>query len=205
MANFNLYLPLLQQVEGGYQNLKADKGNYNSKGENVGTNYGISARFFEQVYKIVPTIETMKSITKDEAKNLYLDHFWDALNASMIFDQYVANTIVDHQINSGKGSKLAQQVLKNHFGKNIEIDGKIGQNTLNALNSVNPQAFVNVYNQEREKYYKSLNSSFLSSWLTRLKSYSYQNESVFNYKYLTVGLIICIGSFFLFNKLHKIL
>jgi lysozyme family protein len=33
MANFNLFIPILQKIEGGYQQLSKDRGNYNSLGQ----------------------------------------------------------------------------------------------------------------------------------------------------------------------------
>ena len=71
MASFNLFIPILQKIEGGYQNLAGDDGNYNSLGIRVGTNFGISARFYEDIIGRPPTVADMKAITKDKAKVLY--------------------------------------------------------------------------------------------------------------------------------------
>lgn len=178
MANFNAYIPLLLQVEGGYQAHPNDAGNYNSLGQLVGTNQGISARFYEDIIGRPPTVADIKSITKSEAEQIYRQYFWNALNANQINNQAVANTIVDHHVNAGTGARLAQQVLNNHFGKNLAIDNKIGTQTLAALNSVNPNAFVNVYNDARADYYRSLSNSdsFLQGWLHRLKSFAADNK-----------------------------
>ena len=44
MANFNKAIDLILKNEGGYQAHPNDKGNYNSKGQLVGTKYGISGQ-----------------------------------------------------------------------------------------------------------------------------------------------------------------
>jgi lysozyme family protein len=173
MASFDKYLPLLMQVEGGYQNNPNDKGNYNSKGELVGTQYGVSARWYETVLGRPPKVSDMKAISQQYATSLYQRYFWDAKKASAINDQAVANTVIDHDVNAGNGIKLAQRTLNNHFGYNLSEDGIMGSNTLNALNSVDPQKFVFHYNFSRAEYYKGLkNKTFTKGWLKRLESFA---------------------------------
>lgn len=193
MASFEAYNPLLQQVEGGFQKIAADPGNYNSLGQLVGTNFGISARFYEGIIKRPPTEADMRSITKSEAKGLFKIHFWNKCQADLIRDQYVANTIVDHHINSGGGIKLAQQVLNKHFGYNMSVDNAMGPITLNAVNSVSPQQFTRKFNEARADYYRKIgNQTFIEGWLIRLKKFGYNNKAAT----LSLGAIAIIGSFF---------
>lgn len=199
MANFNLFIPLLTAVEGGYQDNPNDQGNYNSNGQNVGTQYGISARFYEQIKGFPPSVQDIKSITKSEAIALYKAHFWLKLQADKIVDQYIANTIVDHHVNTGKGVKLAQATLNYYFNYDLATDNIIGNNTLTALNSVHPQSFVQKYNDERKKYYQAISekdSTFLNGWIKRVGEYTYQHP----YNFTTLAIIlIALTTFFFIN------
>lgn len=173
MAIFSAYLPLLQQVEGGFQKLPEDPGNYNSLGQLVGTNYGISARFYEGIINRPPSEQDIRNITKSQAATLYRQKFWNSQRADDIISQPMANTIIDHHVNSGRGAQLAQQVLKRNFGfSDLDVDNQIGNDTLTALNSVNEARFVEIYNQARADYYRSIgNATFLAGWLKRLESF----------------------------------
>lgn len=201
-GNFNAYLPLLLQVEGGYQNNPNDAGNFNSLGQNAGTNKGISARFYEQVIKRPPTVADMKAITTQMATNLYEQYFWNPLRASEINSQAIANTVVDHHVNSGQGVKLAQLVLNQHFKKNLSIDNKMGPQTLNALNSVNEGYFVSRYNEARAGFYSTLSNSstFLAGWLKRLESFAVAHKK----KILGFNTIVAVALvLFLITKLES--
>ena len=178
MANFNLFIPLLQKVEGGYQNMVNDSGNYNSLGQRVGTNFGISAKFYEGIIKRPPTVADMKAITKDYAKQLYKKYFWDLAMGDMIANQSVANIIVDHSVNAGEDSigEIVQRILVNDFGKNLIIDGDIGVKTAMAINSVNQQLLFDKIKKAREEFYKKLGGSNLSGWLARLKNFVYSEK-----------------------------
>lgn len=174
MANFQTYLPLLQQVEGRFQKNPKDRGNYNSLGELVGTNYGISARFYEEVIKRPPSEADMRAITKSKAAILYRAYFWDKQRANEINSQAMANTIIDHQVNAGDGVLVAQKLLNKSFGFNVGIDNQIGNETLGALNSVDPARFVTLFNQDRAEHYRTRSNSaeFAEGWLRRLKKFS---------------------------------
>lgn len=115
MAIFNNYLPLLQQVEGGFQNNPKDRGNYNSLDQLIGTNFGISTGFYEGVIGRPPTLADMMAITKTRAAELYRVYFWNAQRASEINSQAIANTIIDHQVNAGNGVLVAQKLLNSRL------------------------------------------------------------------------------------------
>jgi len=175
MANFNLFIPILQKIEGGYQNLSGDDGNKNSLGQLVGTNYGISARFYEGIIKRPPTVADMKAITKEKAKQLYKKHFWDDIQGDKLINQSIANLIADHAINSGEFpiGNIVQRILKNDFGKAIKIDGDIGSITAPIINSVNQKTLFDKIKVARANYYNGLGGQFLNSWLNRLKNFEF--------------------------------
>jgi lysozyme family protein len=156
----------------------------------VGTNFGISARFYEDVIGRPPSKIDMLSITKVEAESIYLQFFWNKNLGNRINSQSVANTVIDHQVNSGRGIKMAQQVLNNRFGKTLAVDGVMGPNTLRALNSVNAEIFVNEYNNAREQYYISINNpTFINGWLIRLKQFAYSDAFAISSGFIVIAII----------------
>jgi lysozyme family protein len=179
MAIFSQFIPILKKVEGGYQKLTEDRGNYNSLGQLVGTNFGISARFYEGIIKRPPSIADMLAITKDRAKQLYKIYFWDDIHGDMLKNQSVANLIADHAVNGGEGSigRIVQRILVNDFNKKLVIDGDIGPKTAMAINSVSQDVLFQKIKQGRVAYYKSLNSSFLTAWLNRLENFGFTKNA----------------------------
>lgn len=180
MASFNLFIPILQKIEGGYQNLAGDSGNYNSLGIRVGTKFGISARFYEDIIGRPPTVADMKAITKEKAKVLYKKYFWDDVQGDTLKSQSVANLVTDHAVNSGESpiGTIVQRVLRNDFGKTITIDGDIGPKTAAIMNSVNQQQLFDKIKKARESYYYSLGGEFLNSWLNRLTAFTYTEKKL---------------------------
>lgn len=178
MANFNLFIPILQRIEGGYQNLVGDSGNYNSLGKRVGTNYGISARFYEDVIGRPPTVADMKAITKEQATAMYKKYFWDDIHGDSLINQSVANIIADHAVNGGETpiGKIVQNILVKDFKKNLVVDGDIGVKTAAIINSVDQAALFQKIKDARYNLYVAMGGEFLNSWLNRLKEFSFEKK-----------------------------
>ncbi|MCF2875430.1 MULTISPECIES: glycoside hydrolase family 108 protein [unclassified Tenacibaculum] len=173
MANYEIFKASIQSHEGGYQNIPTDWGNYNSKDELVGTNFGVSARFYERVIGRPPTQQDMLNITQQEAHILFKNEFWDKVLGDYIDSQEVAETIADHAINSQpyKITKIVQRVLNNEFGKNLKVDGLFGAKTLAAVNSVDYKKLFIEIGLARKAYYESRPdfNHHGRSWLRRLR------------------------------------
>ncbi|WP_299835493.1 glycosyl hydrolase 108 family protein [uncultured Tenacibaculum sp.] len=171
MASYELFKHSIEQAEGGYQNLVKDKGNYNSNGERVGTNHGVSARFYETITGFPPSIEDMKAITKEEAHIIFKNEFWDRIKGDQIQSQKVAEIITDHAINAGVGAaaKVTQMALRS-LGRNIKVDHSIGNVTLNAINATSEKALFEKIAQERIKDYENMEDfkSFGRIWTKRV-------------------------------------
>lgn len=178
MAVFSLYIPLLSAVEGGYQNLVEDSGNYNSLGQRVGTNYGIAAKTYEQWIGRPPSVADMKAITKNEALAIMKAWYWDKVSGDKIHNQSIAEMIADHAVNAGvsRAGKMVQQVLNSEFGYALVVDGKIGPQTLQGINTVSPSFLHTELKIFRENYYRSIGGKFLEGWLIRLKKFVYTEK-----------------------------
>ncbi len=177
MADFNTYWPKLQQWEGGYQNNSADPGNYNSEGDLVGTNFGISAKAFEIFLGSPPSVADMQSMTIATAKSIYVDQYWNTIRGSDIESQALAEILVDAYINTGSnGTRLMQQVL-NAAGSDLTVDGVIGPLSIAEINDSNVVVVHDTFKLARKTYYSDLvnaNESmavFLQGWINRVNSF----------------------------------
>lgn len=164
MDRFEKIFDYLLKVEGGYSNDKHDKGGK--------TKYGITeeeAREFE--YK-----GNMQDLTMDFAKNIYLKKYYLGNKLDKVANDKVALSICDWAVNSGKnGIKNAQIAINQLTNANLDTDGIIGSKTLEALNTVDPENFLEVYHNLQRIYYRSkvaddkTQENFLAGWLNRVQ------------------------------------
>ena len=160
---FDKIFEYILMVEGGYSNDKADKGGK--------TKYGIievEARKYG--YK-----GDMKDLTKDIAEDIYKNKYYLSNNLDKIKDKRVALSIEDWTINSGNwGTKKAQQTVNILKGDILVVDGILGEKSIQAINSINPEMFLTQYHDLQRKFYHAIvnsNSSqsvFLKGWLNRV-------------------------------------
>ena len=164
MERFERIFDYLLRVEGGYSDDKNDKGGK--------TKYGITeeeARDFG--YK-----GNMQDLTKDFAKNIYLKKYYLGNKLDKVVNDKVALSICDWAVNSGRnGTKNAQIAINQLTNANLDVDGIIGNKTLEALNSVDSDKFLEVYHNLQRIYYKGkveadrTQEKFLTGWLNRIQ------------------------------------
>lgn len=164
MDRFERIFDYLLMVEGEYSNDKHDKGGK--------TKYGITeedARDFG--YK-----GDMQDLTMDFAKNIYLKKYYLGNKLDKVANDKVALSICDWAVNSGKnGIKNAQIAINQLTNANLDIDGIIGNKTLEALSTVDPEKFLEVYHNLQRIYYRSkvaddkTQENFLAGWLNRVQ------------------------------------
>ncbi|AUS04392.1 glycoside hydrolase family 108 protein [Pseudotamlana carrageenivorans] len=176
MANYNQAIPFILKHEGGFQKHPNDKGNYNSLGQLVGTNYGISAPVLERWKGYPPSESDMRNLSLTESKEIYKQYFWRPIWGDAILDQDVANIVFDHSVNAGtgNGARLVQRTL-NKLGHSLTVDGAIGSKTIAALNATDPHFFFYAFKEARVSYYNKIsggrNSVFLNGWLNRVSHF----------------------------------
>ena len=164
MERFERIFDYLLRVEGGYSDDKNDKGGK--------TKFGITeeeARDFG--YK-----GDMQDLTKDFAKNIYLKKYYLGNKLDKVINDKVALSICDWAVNSGRnGTKNAQIAINQLTNANLDVDGIIGNKTLEALNSIDPSKFLEVYHNLQRIYYKGkveadrTQEGFLTGWLNRVQ------------------------------------
>jgi lysozyme family protein len=173
MANFEKALERVLEHEGGFQKHSADRGNYNSKGECVGTNWGISAQTYESWLRRPPTLKDMKDMTRAEAGIVYKGLFWTRIQGDAITSQPIADILFDGHVNHGiTGIRILQRVL------GVTPDGKVGNITLGAIRDRGEQEVFTLYKNARIAFYNNLVKNrpalapFLTGWLRRINSFT---------------------------------
>jgi hypothetical protein len=146
MASFTTYFPKLIKHEGGFVMHPNDPGGATNKGITI-ANWKAYGRDVDKDGDI--DVNDLKFISVDDAKRFYKTHFWDKLKADQISNQAIAETFVDHGVNAGIGraARMMQYILK------VPIDGIVGSNTINAINSFNPTTLLQRFNSMRGAYY----------------------------------------------------
>lgn len=163
MNRFNKFLNYIFKVEGGYTDDKNDRGGK--------TTWGIT----EEEARDFGYTGDMQNLTKDFAKNIYLKKYYLGNKLDKIIDDRVALSIFDWAVNSGRRGIKKAQIVANKFGANLVIDGIIGNKTLEAINSMNPEEFLKEYHELQRTFYKNLaakdstQEDFLKGWLNRVE------------------------------------
>ena len=168
------FFQIILTVEGGYQNRADDSGNYNSCGQLVGTNMGVSAVAYSNWTGRCPSAAEMKGITQEVAFNFYAWYF-HVFNCYKIENQQLAELCMNNTMGSPSGAAKAEQRALKKLGYTVSVDGSRGTQTLQALNSAAKKNMQELYNSIREEWIKHLNSinkpQFLSVWMRRLDEY----------------------------------
>lgn len=150
MNAFETALARVLAHEGGYVNDPKDPG-----GE---TKYGISKRAYPEV--------NIKALTKAQAGELYRRDYWDAIKGDQLHPA-VAFQVFDAAVNHGVSwaSRTLQRAVR------VTVDGKIGPQTIAAVENVGPAATIEAFNDYRERYYRKLPTfqRFGKGWLARLE------------------------------------
>ncbi|RAZ38051.1 glycoside hydrolase family 108 protein [Campylobacter hyointestinalis] len=121
--------------------------------------------------------EASKSLYENEwltskVYQFYLDNFWHKLKLDKIDSQKIADEIFCFGCNAGikTAIKLAQKAL------NLDDDGIIGENTLNALNSCDESEFDLAFDDLEMEYYDKLIAKnpklaiYQKGWYNRAKA-----------------------------------
>lgn len=163
MDRFQKIFDYLLKVEGEYSDDKYDSGGK--------TKYGI----IEVEARKYGYRGHMKEMPLEIAKDIYYKKYFKGNRLDGVENDKISLSICDWIVNSGTwGAKKAQQALNIINSSNLVVDGKIGNNTLFALNNVNPDKFLEVYHGLQRKFYRSIVASrptqqvFLKGWLNRV-------------------------------------
>lgn len=116
--------------EGGYVNDPHDAGG--------ATNKGITIATFRRYVKPNGTIADLKRLTTEQAVVVYKRQYWDRVLADML-PAGVDYTVADYGVNSGPSR--AVKALQSVVG--VSQDGRVGPQTLAAVDSMDPSDIIN--------------------------------------------------------------
>ena len=155
---FEKAITVVLKHEGGYVNDPNDLG-----GE---TKYGISKRSYPHL--------DIKTLTVEQAIEIYRRDWWDKYRYGDIKDQDVATKVFDLSVNMGPATahRLLQEALV-FLGYPVEIDGIIGPQTIAAANKADPRRLLQVLRWLSAHHYYRIaaqrpqSQAFLIGWLKR--------------------------------------
>ena len=174
MDRFEKIFKYLLNVEGGYSNDKYDRGGK--------TKYGI----IESEARRHGYTGDMRYFTLQDAEKIYKIDYYDRFRLFEIKSDKIALSICDWCVNSGTTGIKKAQVALNNLGFKLAVDGKIGRNTVNALNEVNESAFLDMYHALQRRFYHAIVQSrpsqkvFLKGWLNRVSIKEKTLKTIFN-------------------------
>lgn len=159
--NFDKAFETVIGHEGGFTLNRADAGNWTGGkvgiGKLLGTKYGIAANTYPN--------EDIKNLSLDRAKQLYKRDFWDKAKCDQL-PYGLRFHVFDVSVNSGvsRGIKTLQQAL------DINVDGLIGNQTINAAESQDQAGVLIKFYSFRIAFYTSLStfSTFGKGWMNRV-------------------------------------
>lgn len=185
MADFKKALLITMGNEGGYNH---------GVGENE-TFFGIDRGYNGSWpgWKLIDQIKTQNPGKKDSQLNgvfkslpvlmdskdhFYKTNYWDTLKLDLISDQQVANILFDDNVNPCEiNAARVMQSAAVACGASLTVDGQVGNQTITAVNSINPKTYYSAVVIIREFHYKHevvvnpKQVQWLHSWLGRLTPY----------------------------------
>lgn len=177
MVNYDVAFQVVLKNEGELEENPKDPGGI--------TKYGISLRFLRNIpqeklktYGIFdsPNENTIKDLTIDQVRRIYLEEFWKVAPFEKINNQQVVNYIFDMAIDMGisPAIKCAQRACWAIMKKkdNPIDDGVLGNATLDVINKCGIW-IISAMRSERAGYYRltaehnTEDKEFLNGWLGR--------------------------------------
>lgn len=180
MASFEIAIEKRFPLEGGFQNHANDSANY-CDGNLIGTNLGISAVGYKAFYGVCPTVAQMMSLTKDQAKTIFKNKFWDVINGDKIKNQSVSELMFLYEIGNPSTLSDLKKIANDVKGTKtiVEDDSQITDSEIEIINSLDQQKFHETLKQWRIDFYYAIVASnpskgvFLQGWLNGIEKYIY--------------------------------
>lgn len=171
MAKLETLWPFILSWEGGFANVKGDRGGATKYGVTIST---WKAQGYDKDGDGDIDVDDLKLITAADAMRICRLNYWNRWKADEIKDQSVANLLVDFVWASGShGIKRPQMVL------GVKADGIVGPKTIAAINNWKggQRALFDAIKRDRTDFVNSIatgsQAKFKVGWLNRLKSIKY--------------------------------
>ncbi len=162
-------MPYIFEHEGGFNSTVGDNGG--------ATSFGISLVFLKSINDDINHDGhvdwlDIKSLTKDQAEELYWDNFWKPLYDKVT--ERLGIKMFDVAVNAGnsRSNKLLQTAL-NKLGSKLMVDGVIGQTTFGEAAKYSEDSILAAYCQSQKEFYEGIvkanptQAKFLKGWTNR--------------------------------------
>lgn len=170
--NLETLLEELLRREGGFVNHRHDRGGP--------TNWGITQRVLEKHLDRPVSIDEVKNLDKELAKEIYLADYYYGPRINTLPEEIQAQ-VFDMAVNHGprRAVKMLQEVL-NMAGFTADVDGMIGPSTRKMAQSAQEQMghlLNNALSEYREHFYRQIVANnpsqavFLKGWLKRAREF----------------------------------
>jgi lysozyme family protein len=173
MASFDLFLPLLLKLEGGYVDDPDDPGGETNRGITMGTFRACS----RELLGIEPISANLKALSDRQAAIIYKARYWDRMKGDAFELQDLADIVCDFYVNAGPPAAPLLQRVMNGMGAKVTEDGVIGAASLAALKGLAQGEVYRRYKQGRITFYRKLVeekptlAKFLGKWLSRVDAF----------------------------------
>ena len=156
---FNRAFQSLIALEGGYTNDPVDNGRE--------TKYGITKRYYPKL--------NIKTLTLEQAKEIYYKDYWCANGYDKIKSIKVAEKVFHMAVNGGpkQSHTILQRALHSVGHRELVEDGLLGNVTLEAVNKSRPGYLIPALRSEMAGFYRLLiaikpsQAKFKNGWLKR--------------------------------------
>lgn len=158
MGSLDRCLAVTLREEGGYFDHPKDPGGK--------TNFGVIQRVYDK-YRVARGLETQTVgvIDQSEVRDIYNKYYWSPLQCDDM-PPGVDLAVFDFGVNSGisRSAKYTQRIL------GVKVDGHIGPDTLHALNTTDPEWFINRLKDDRLAFVNRIpyKKYFIKGWTRRI-------------------------------------
>ena len=168
MAQVTRLVPIIRKWEGGFVNDPADSGGATNMGVTIGVWKAIG---YDKDSDGDIDIEDLRKLTVEDFTNVLKVQYWDRWRADRIFNQSIANILVDWVWCSGKwGIMIPQRLMK------LKEDGLVGEKTLQALNSADSQSMHANIVVERQKFIAGIVKTSIAKFEAKVKRKATEKE-----------------------------
>jgi len=161
----------------------AEEGGYvdNPKLIDQPTNSGITQPALDKYNADHPDFDfpdNIKDLNAEQAQQIYSEDYYDKRRIGEIKNDRIANAIFDMGVmsNFNNVGKIVQTTLNNSMGEHLIVDGKIGNNTIKALNNIpndKVDVFMRILKENRIAYLRGLPGwdKYGDGWTSRTNRY----------------------------------
>lgn len=194
MADYQELVPIIKKWEGGFVNDPSDSGG--------ATNKGVTLSTFRSFYGSNKTVEDLNKLSDTQWLHIFLNGYWNKCQASNINNQSIANIFVDWAWGSGPVTAIKQ--VQKIVG--TDVDGIVGQKTLDAINKKDPQTLFNAIKKARIEFVENLvkqrpkDAKFLQGWKNRINSFSFSGSGISSFSNFAVIAGLSFLTYFLIKR-----